>query len=167
MATEDIVKVLDEIRRAEITASIQYMAHHGEYENLGMEGLAKMSKKEAIEEMQHAEVLGERIYFLGGRPTHTPLRDAESSEDVLEMIAQDVKLEEEAIERLNAAIVLCLEEKDAGTRLMLEPILVDEERHIDELRMILTQIERFGGGPMGAMMCVCGSGVPMGGGHPA
>jgi len=70
MATEDIIKLLDEVRMAEITASIQYMAHHSELENLGVDKLAKQMKREAIEEMKHAEVLAERIFFLGGRPTH-------------------------------------------------------------------------------------------------
>lgn len=164
MAKEDIIAKLDEIRRAEITASIQYMAHHSEYENLGMEGLAKMSKKEAIEEMQHAEVLAERIFFLGGRPTHTPLEDAKDSPDLVEMLRQDADLEVNAIDRLNGAIHLCLEEKDAGSRHLLEKILTDEERHLGELQQMLDNIERFGVG--GMMMCVCGSGVPMGGGMP-
>lgn len=158
MAKADILNLLNEIRRAEITASIQYMAHHGEYENLGIEGLAKASKREAIEEMQHAEILGERIFFLGGRPDHTPLVDAHSSPDVMEMLRADIELEEHAIERLNRTIALCIEEKDAGTRLLCEKILVDEEHHLAELQGIVDMQERFG--PQGFLMCVCGSGVP-------
>ena len=37
MANEAIIQLLDEVRRSEITASIQYMAHHSELENLGVE----------------------------------------------------------------------------------------------------------------------------------
>ncbi|MHC4469417.1 MAG: ferritin-like domain-containing protein [Planctomycetota bacterium] len=158
MAKEDVIKLLDEVRRAEITASIQYMAHHSELENLGVDKLAKQMKREAIEEMRHAESLAERIFFLGGRPSHTPLRDAKDSPDILEMIKQDVELESEAIERLNQGIALCIEETDAGTRKLLEDILLEEEHHLDELNLILETAERMG--PAGFMMCVCGSGVP-------
>ena len=160
MAKEAVIKALDEIRRTEITASIQYMAHHSELENLGIEKLAKMMKREAVEEMKHAEVLAERIFFLGGRPTHTPHQDAEDSPDVLEMIRQDLRLEEEAVVRLNDAIALCLDEKGAGSRTLLEGILEDEERHLDQLQQILDTAERMG--PTGFLMCVCGSGVPLG-----
>jgi bacterioferritin len=158
MAQEDRIKILNVIRQAEITASIQYMVHHSELENLGVEKLAKMMKREAIEEMKHAEVLAERVFFLGGRPVNTPLRDAVDSPDIIEMLRQDVRLEEEAIERLNEAIALCIEDRDGGTRRLLEDILLEEEKHIGELQLILESAERMG--PAGFLMCVCGSGVP-------
>ena len=50
------------------------------------------------------------------------------------------------------------EEKDAGTRLLLEQILTDEERHLEDLSLLVDQSERFG--MQCFMMCVCGSGVP-------
>ena len=158
MAKEDVIARLDEIRRAEITASIQYMAHHSELEHLGVDKLAKQMRKEAVEEMKHAEALAERIFYLGGRPSHTPLKDAEDSTDVLEMIRQDIRLEEDAITRLNEAIAFCITEKDAGTRSLLEGILADEEHHLEELTQIIDISERLG--PAGFMMCICGSGVP-------
>lgn len=164
MAREDILATLDEIRRAEITASIQYMAHHSELEHLGIEKLAKMAQEEAIEEMKHAEILAERIFFLGGRPTHTPLKDAHSSPDLLEMLKADLQLEVEAIDRLNDAIELCLKEKDAGTRLLLERILGDEEHHLEEIQGLLDMIERMGG-QGGFLACICGGGVPPGAMH--
>jgi bacterioferritin len=161
MAKKDVLAILDEIRRAELTASIQYMAHHSELESLGIEKLAKMTKEEAIEEMKHAEILAERIFFLGGRPTHTPLKDAHSSPDLMEMLKADAALEVEAIDRLNGAISLCLEERDSGTRLLLERILTEEEEHLEKIRGILEMIERVGG-QGGYLMCICGSGVPPG-----
>ena len=159
MAKEDVLKALDEIRRAEITASIQYMAHHSELENLGVEKLAKQMKEEAIEEMKHAEILAERIFFLGGRPSHTPLKDAHSSPEILEMLKADIQLEDEAIDRLNEAIALCLAEKDGGTRLLLERILLDEEKHKGDLELIVDTFERMGS-QAGYLMCICGGGVP-------
>lgn len=159
MPKQDVLDTLDEIRRAELTASIQYMAHHSELENLRAERLAKQMKEEAIGEMKHAEVLAERIFFLGGRPTHTPLTDAKSSPDLIEMLKQDAELEVQAINRLNEAIALCLKEKDAGTRLLLERILSEEEHHLDDVKGLLDQIDRMGG-PTGYLLCVCGGGIP-------
>ena len=56
-----------------------------------------------------------------------------SPETVVEQFKLDLQLEEQAIPRLNAAIAVCLQSHDTGTRTLLEQILTAEEEHKDWL----------------------------------
>ena len=53
-------------------------------------------------------------------------------------------LEREAVARLNQAIALCLDRKDAGTRELLEHLLVDEEESVDWLETQLNVVNDIG-----------------------
>ena len=57
--------------KAELTAINQYFLHAEMCENWGYERMAKQIRKESIEEMQHAEILMERILYLDGTPNMT------------------------------------------------------------------------------------------------
>ena len=63
---------------------------------------------------------------------------------VAEMLACDLKVEEEAIPRLNAGIATCRESGDNGTRHLLEELLVSEEEHLDWLETQLELIDQIG-----------------------
>jgi bacterioferritin len=52
-------------------------------------------------------------------------------ENVVEQLAVDLELELEAIDRYRSGIQLTLEHGDAGTREVLEHLLVGEESHAD------------------------------------
>lgn len=53
-------------------------------------------------------------------------------------------IEVEAIERLNAGIAACFSERDNGSRILLEDILKEEEKHLDELQIIYNNIKKYG-----------------------
>src|SRR5271157_5239373 len=61
-----VIALLNELLKAELTAINQYFLHAEMCENWGYERLAKLIKKESIEEMTHAEKLMERILYLDG-----------------------------------------------------------------------------------------------------
>lgn len=144
-ANEKVLKILLEVHTAEIGAIGIYMDQHVKCADMGYEKLAEMLKKDAIDEMKHAEGLAERILFLGGAVNYQKhmVPDVEQK-DIADMIKMNIRIELEAIDRLNASISSCFTEKDHGSRMLLEEILKDEERHLDELQVILENIQRYG-----------------------
>jgi bacterioferritin len=64
----DVIKVLNEVLRKELTGINQYFIHSKMCKNWGYEILAGVAWKESIEEMKHADRIIERILFLEGIP---------------------------------------------------------------------------------------------------
>jgi bacterioferritin len=139
-----VIKVLNGLLSHELTAVSQYIVHSEECENWGYDKLGGVIQKRAVEEMKHAEKLIARVIFLEGRPIVSELQKMHIGADVPKMFAADHVLEEEAIRDYNAAIVTCGEAKDFATREILEHILNDEDRHIDDIEAINDQIEQMG-----------------------
>jgi len=139
-----IIKALNNLLSHELTAVSQYMVHSELCENWDYEKLGSVIQKRAVEEMKHAEKLISRIIFLEGRPIVSELSNFHIGPDVPKMFAGDHLLEEEAIRDYNAAIVLCGDEKDFATREILEHILNDEDRHIDNIEAVQDQIAQMG-----------------------
>lgn len=65
-------------------------------------------------------------------------------QEPIEMHKLDLALEQEAAARLNKAIVLCLDKRDAGTRELLEHVLTDEEDSIEWLEAQLKIVADVG-----------------------
>jgi len=65
-------------------------------------------------------------------------------QEPIEMHKLDLTLEQEAVVRLNKAIVLCLDKRDAGTRELLEHLLGEEEDSIEWLEAQLTIVNDIG-----------------------
>ena len=139
-----VIKVLNELLSHELTAVSQYIVHSEICENWGYEKLGGVIQKRAIEEMKHAEKLIGRILFLEGRPTVSELQKMHIQDDVAKMFAADHVLEDEAIKGYNEAIVICGDAKDFATREIMEHILNDEDRHIDDIEAVSDQIEQMG-----------------------
>lgn len=140
----EVIKVLNSLLSHELTAVSQYIVHSEECENWDYDKLGGVIKKRAIEEMKHAETLIARIIFLEGRPIVSDLGKMHIGADVPKMFASDHVLEEEAIKGYNEAIVICGEAKDFATREIMEHILNDEDRHIDDIEAINDQIGQMG-----------------------
>ncbi|MBI3397963.1 MAG: ferritin [Deltaproteobacteria bacterium] len=128
--SKEIVDALNEDRAYELAAIIQYMGHHYEAEGLESPAVIEIFKKTSIDEMRHAEILAERIVYLGGIPVQKPTNIARGG-DLKKMIKDDLAAENDAIKRYKDHIKLCEQESDPTTRLMLEQILSDEEGHAD------------------------------------
>ncbi len=90
----------------------------------------------AIVEMTHAELIAERLAYLGGIPTTQPDPIVIGC-SVKEMIELDRKAEEEAISLYKEIIKAALEEEDYTTAKLFERILADEEKHHEYFSSIL------------------------------
>ncbi len=139
-----VLKYLQETLTAELTAINQYFLHAEMMENWGYERLGKITKKESIEEMMHAEKLLHRILYLDGSPSMSELFPLRIGQTVKEMMENDLALELEAIPRLNKAIAASIEAADNGSRELFEKILLDEEHHVDYLEAQLHMIKEMG-----------------------
>ena len=139
-----VIEFLNQVLKAELTAINQYFLHAEMCENWGYERLAKIIRKESIEEMQHAEKLMERILYLDGTPNMSDYFKINIGQTVEQQYKNDVQLEYDAVKRLNDGIQLCIAQNDGGSRELAEKILTDEEHHIDWLEAQLHAIEEMG-----------------------
>ena len=139
-----VIAVLNQVLKAELTAINQYFLHAEMCENWGYEKLAKHTRKESIEEMQHAEKLMEHILYLDGSPNMSDYFKINIGATVEQQFKNDLQLEYEAVKRLNDGIQLCIDKSDGGSRELAEKILSDEEHHIDWLEAQLHAIEEMG-----------------------
>jgi bacterioferritin len=153
-----IIDALNEVKQAELTAILQFHAQAAALKNTGLEKLAEMFEKEAIEEFGHDEKLAERIYFLDGTPKNTPLADPKAKGDLKQMLKDDIAMEAAQIKRIKGVIAKCQKANDPGTVHLLTEILLDEEHHWAELGQMLDQLNQYG---VGYLACVCGGGIPM------
>jgi bacterioferritin len=138
-----LIDAMNSLLADELTAINQYMVHSEMSNNWGFEKLHKLAEKRAIDEMKHAEKLIARILFLEGIPIVSDLRKMHIGAEIPKQINNDHSLEMEAIKAYNAAIVLAGEVGDFATRDLLESILKDEDRHIDELEALNDQISQM------------------------
>jgi bacterioferritin len=127
----DVLVALNDILTAELTGINQYFVHFRMLENWGYKRLAQQKREESIEEMKHADKVIERILYLDGVPNLQRLGPVRVGEEPIEMHKLDLTLERDAVARLNQAIALCLDRKDAGTRELLEHLLKGEEESVD------------------------------------
>jgi bacterioferritin len=128
-----VVDLLNEVLTAELTAINQYFLHGEMCRNWGYERLYETVRKHSMDEMKHAENLIERILYLEGIPNVQRLGKINIGETVSEQLASDLKLETEAVARVNRSLQICGEEGDHGSRQLLEQILKSEEEHINWL----------------------------------
>jgi bacterioferritin len=144
LGNEEVVRLLNEVLKAELTAINQYFLHAKMCENWGYQRLAALNRRESIEEMRHADILMQRILFLEGAPNMVDLFPIRVGPDVKTQLENDLALELDAVPRLNAAIQKATEVGDNGSRELFKQILLDEEHHIDYLEGQLHVIEEIG-----------------------
>ena len=138
-----LIETLNSLLADELTAINQYMVHSEMAHNWGYEKLHQHFEKRAIDEMKHAEALIGRILFLEGTPTVSKYNKMSIGADVPKQLAGDRGLEMGAIKSYNEAIILAGEVKDYATREILEKILKDEDRHIDQIEELQDQIQQM------------------------
>jgi bacterioferritin len=141
---DKVISTLNEILTAELTAINQYFIHAKMCANWGYMKLAKKVREESIDEMKHADKIIERILFLEGVPNVQRLNKVNVGETVKEQFELDVKLEYDAIARLNNAVALCRDVGDNTTRELVERMLIGEEEHTDWLETQLDLIKNLG-----------------------
>ena len=139
-----VIEYLNKSLRHELTAVSQYWLHYRLQEDWGLGHMAKKSREESIEEMEHADKLIERIIFLEGHPNLQkldPLRIGQNPKETLEC---DLAAELDARALYAEARDYCREAGDYVSMSLFEELMRDEESHIDFLETQLDLYERIG-----------------------
>src|ERR687897_373684 len=118
-----IMESLADLLAAELSAASTYFVH------------AKM---------RDAEKLIERIIYFEKTPNLQRLNRIRVGEGVTDQFENELGLEKATVDGLVAAITLCREVGDDGSRLIFEPMLTDGEESIDWLETQLDLIEKLG-----------------------
>lgn len=139
-----VIEHLNRTLKGEFTAIHQYIVHAEMCDNWGYSKLGAFIKQQAIGEMGHAEMLIERILFLEGVPGMGELSPLNVGQNVQQQLANDLQLEYEAVQILNAAIKDAVAADDNASRELFETILKDEEDHVDWLESQLQMIDDMG-----------------------
>ena len=140
-------KVIDYLNnglRHELTSINQYWLHYRLLANWGLLEMAKVWRKESIEEMEHADRITDRIIFLDGFPNMQVLDPLRIGQNVQEVIDCDLATEMTARALYQEAATYCHQVEDYVTRDLFESLMTDEEHHIDFLETQLDLIKRIG-----------------------
>lgn len=139
-----VIEFLNKALTNELTAINQYWLHYRVLADWGVHRLAEYERHESIDEMKHADVLAERVLFLGGLPNFQAVHKLKVGETVEEILRADLAMEEEAIPLLRDAIGHCETVRDYVSREIFARILESEEEHVDFLETQFDMIERMG-----------------------
>lgn len=151
-----VIEYLNKALRHEMTAVNQYWLHYRLLDDWGYGKLAKKQREESIEEMQHADMLVDRIIFLEGFPNMQELDPLSIGQNIKEVLECDLKAEYSARELYIEARDLCREKKDYGSMDLFEKLIGDEEGHIDWLETQLENLENIGVQNYGLLQSVSG-----------
>ncbi|HEX7355156.1 MAG TPA: bacterioferritin [Mycobacteriales bacterium] len=140
----EVIALLNEQLTAELTAINQYFLHAKMQEHWGFVRLAAWTRRESIEEMEHAESITNRILMLGGLPNYQRLSPINVGETVPQQLRADLTLEYDVLPRLRSSATTCRTGGDIVSALLFESILRSEEEHVDHLETELHLLEALG-----------------------
>ena len=139
-----VIEYLNKSLRHELTAVSQYWLHYRLQDDWGLGHMAKKSREESIEEMQHADDLIVRILQLGGHPNLQKLDPLQIGQNARETLEADLAAELSAAALYKEARAYCNEAGDFVSMKLFEQLLSDEEGHIDFLETQLDLFDRIG-----------------------
>src|SRR4051794_9943335 len=139
-----VIDYLNKGLRSELTAINQYWLHYRVLNNWGLLEMAKVWRKESIEEMHHADKFTDRILFLEGFPNMQVLDPLRIGQNIKEIIECDLAAEHSARSLYQEAATYCHGARNYVSRDLFETLMKDEEHHIDFLETQLDLIKRIG-----------------------
>ncbi|NLT71483.1 MAG: bacterioferritin [Verrucomicrobiaceae bacterium] len=141
---QEIIDALNAGLTIELTAINQYFICSKMCRDWGLHKLADHFYEESIEEMKHAEEVIDRILYLDGVPEIARYDKILVGENPQQQIKDSHSLETRGVATYNEGVRLCIELKDAGSRDLMERMVVESEESIDWAETQLDLINRVG-----------------------
>lgn len=135
-ASKELLDALNDAVSEELASTIQYMWQHVTARGLESAAIAGVLKGLSMVEMDHAYKVAERIDLLGGVPT-TAVGPVKVGADLRQMLEDDLKAEQDAVEMYRSLVKLARKEDDPVTLRLMEEILGETEEHAHTLATLL------------------------------
>ena len=133
-----LLEGLNEDLRGEFQAIIMYRLYASMVEGPYRQELRNFFAAEIPEELNHAQMLADKIAALGGTPAAAPAPVTVVSE-AKAMLEAALDAEVGTIERYVVRRDQATEAREFGLATELDTIIADETRHRDELRLMLAR----------------------------
>jgi bacterioferritin len=137
------VKILNDALATELVCVLRYKFHAVMAQGIHSDAVKEEFAAHARDEEQHADMIGERINQLGGKPNFNPegllTRSATQyveGTNLRSMIEEDLVAERIAVETYRE-MIRYFANHDPTSRHMLETILAKEEEHANDMQDLL------------------------------
>ena len=141
------VEILQSVLATELVCVLRYTMHAVAATGISSEGVRDEFRTHANEELEHANMVAERINQLGGTPDFNPQGLASRSaseyghaENLVDMIKENLIAERIAVDHYRE-LIRFFSNDDPATRTMLESILETEEEHLNDMHDLLVSHE--------------------------
>ena len=139
-----VLKALNDVLMAELTAINIYYIHYKMQEDWGYEKIASHSREESMGEMKHANWMIERILFLDGIPDMQKYDTVLVGDTVEAQLKNQYKIELAHVARLRKHIRTCFDKSDFASKEVLDKILEETEDSVDWLETQFNRIKDIG-----------------------
>ena len=143
-ADKEIIKNFNSILAKKLTAINQYFLHARMIKNMGFMKLADYEYKESIQQMKYADILVERVLFLGDIPDLQELGKLNIGGTIDAILKCDLTLEELSLHDIKSAIILCETREDYTSAEIMRCILENSEEHVLFIHAQLNLIDTMG-----------------------
>jgi bacterioferritin len=142
-----VISLLNEALATEIVCILRYMHHYLMATGVHGQSIADEFKEHADDERKHADLIGNRLQQLGGKPDFNPgslvsrsVTQYIEGETLGDMIREDL-IAERVVIGVYRDMIRFFGDKDPTTRVMFEGILKDEEDHANDLTDLLFVVD--------------------------
>ena len=139
-----VIKALNDVLMAELTAINIYYIHYKMQEDWGYEKIASHSREESMGEMKHANWMIERILFLDGIPDMQKYDTVLVGDTVEAQLKNQYKIELAHVARLRKHIRTCFDKNDFNSKEVLDKIFIETEDSVDWLETQFNRIKDIG-----------------------